>query len=135
MAVEVHTKHSGAAVMADRCDDHVHCDMDAIFSNWQFLAAVAWRGYQTHGCGAVVVSLAIECADVAYASGALPASYARFVERYDPLEQIVVVVRHHADEHVYVMNGWPSPQKCFEAGAVHTMNASLYCLPRDSWQQ
>ena len=46
------------------CADHTDGDLDSIFLNWQFLAAVAWRGYQGLGCGTVVVNVSDEIADV-----------------------------------------------------------------------
>ena len=83
---------------AGLCGDHTDGDLDSIFSNWQYLAAVAWRGYQTLGCGTVVVNVSAELAEVSYAGGALPENYTRLVERYDPLEQLVIVVRHSTGE-------------------------------------
>ena len=95
---------TGAAGM---CADHADSDLDSIFSNWQYLAAVAWRGYQMLGCGTVVVNVSDEVAEVSYAGGTLPENYTRLIERYDPFEQLVVVVRHTSGEHLYLLTGQP----------------------------
>ena len=128
-------RHSNGSAVTTPSDHQTRFDMDAIFANWQLLAAVGWRGYQTDGCGAVVVTVADDNAGVAYASGAATASYTRFVERYDPLEQIVVVVRHPTGEHTYVLNGWPSPRECCETPPVNLENASVSCVPQPPWEQ
>ncbi len=135
MANESHTNECVAAKLPDRCDHQTRFDMDAIFANWQFLAAVGWRGYEAEGCGAVVVTVAGEDAGVAYASGAAMAPYSRSVERYHPLEQIVVVVRHQTGEHIYVLNGWPSPRECCETAAVYLESAGVCRVPQPPWEQ
>jgi hypothetical protein len=112
--------------------DDTERDLDNIFSNWHVLAALAWQGYATRGCGAVVVSLAVECADVAYTSGILPRAYARYVDRYNPREQIVVVVRHPDGEQVYLLTGHPTPRDCFEQSVAQPTTADLYRIPRES---
>jgi hypothetical protein len=134
MAETVETTTSSTVSTVERYDLQTRFDMDAIFSNWQLLAAVGWRGYQAQGCGAVVVTVAGEAAGIAYAGGTPSATYARFVEGYDPLEQIVVVVRHETGEHAYVLKGWPSPRECCEAPPADRMS-TLYCAPEHSWQQ
>jgi hypothetical protein len=116
----------GSTGVAGVCDDHTDGDLDSIFSNWQYLAAVAWRGYQTLGCGTVVVSVSDEIADVSYAGGALPENYTRLVERYDPFEQLVIVVRHSTGEHLYLLSGQPSPPECAGSRDVRAMNANVY---------
>ena len=108
------------------CGDHADGDLDSIFSNWQYLAAVAWRGYQTLGCGTVVVNVSDEIGDVSYASGPLPENYTRLIERYDPFEQLVIVVRHSTGEHLYLLSGEPSPPECAETRDVRPMNANVY---------
>ncbi len=135
MGNERHTNESVATTPPDRCDQQTRFDMDAIFANWQFLAAVGWRGYEAEGCGAVVVTVAGEDAGVAYASGAATASYAHFVEHYDPVEQIVVVVRHSTGEQTYMLNGWPSPRECCETAPVNPEHAGVVCLPQPPWEQ
>ena len=117
------------------CRDHMDGDLDAIFLNWQFLAAAGWRGFQTLGCGAVVVNLSAEYANVSYASGMLAENYTRFVERYDPRQQLVIVVRHATGEHAYLLNGQPPPQECFETGSLHAINANVNCVPCNDWEQ
>ncbi|HVN88095.1 MAG TPA: hypothetical protein VMW17_24900 [Candidatus Binatia bacterium] len=114
-------------------DEQSVWDFDAIFSNWQFLAAVAWQGYLSDGPGVVVVSVADECADVGYMSGALPTGYGVLVEQYDPRKQIVVVVRHDGSERTYVLNGFPTPRDCFVAGAAPMTDLSVYCVPVGRW--
>ena len=116
----------GGTGAAGLCSDHTEGDFDSIFSNWQYLAAIAWRGYQTLGCGTVVVNVSAEIAEVSYTGGALPENYTRFVERYDPFEQLVIVVRHATGEHVYLLSGEPSPPECAETRDVPPMNANVY---------
>jgi hypothetical protein len=118
---------------AGACRDHVEHDWKSIFHNWRFLAAIAWRGFETYGCGAVVVSVGAECADVAYAAGAVPASYAHLVARYNPREQIVV--RHGADQHAYVVDGRPSPRECSAAESLRLMDTGVHCVPRSGVPQ
>ena len=125
MTFDAYSKE-GTTEIGAGCDDHTDGDLDSIFLNWQFLAAVAWRGYETLGCGTVVVNVSAERADVTYAGGALPESYTRFVERYDPLEQLVVVVRHSTAEHIYLLSGRPSPRECAAVGGVPPLNANIY---------
>ncbi len=134
MADTVETKTSGTVSTVDPYDIQARFDMDAIFCNWQLLAAVGWKGYEALGCGAVVVTVTDDNGGITYAGGTPSASYARFVEGYDPLEQIVVVVRHENGEHAYVVNGWPSPRECCETAPVDRMS-TVYCVPEHSWQQ
>ena len=127
MACETHRSEGWSpSGTAGGCGDHSEGDLDSIFSNWQYLAAVAWRGYQTLGCGTVVVNVSDEIADVSYAGGALPDSYTRLVERYDPFEQLVIVVRHSTGEQVYMLSGQPSPPECAETRDVRPMDANVY---------
>ncbi len=127
MAFETHGSEAwGSTGAGGLCSDHTDGDLDSIFSNWQYLAAVAWRGYQTLGCGTVVVNVCAEIADVSYVGGALPEHYTRLVERYDPLAQLVIVVRHSTGEHVYLLSGQPSPPECAERRNVRPVNANVY---------
>ena len=135
MAVETHFKDVEEPTVGVGRSDQTSGDFEAIFDNWSYLAAVAWRGYDNFGCGAVVVSVADGCADVAYASGSLPESYAHLVATYDPLEEVVIVVRHAEGEQAYRLSGRPTPRECAEQVAWCTPGANLYCVPQDSWPQ
>jgi hypothetical protein len=115
----------GAASVAG-LNEHADCDLDAIFSNWQFLAAVAWRGYEELGCGVVVVTVSAGCGAVSYVGRTVPASYTRLVERYDPFAELVIVVRHASVEHVYLLRGQPAPPDCAETHCVRSMRTSVY---------
>ncbi len=127
MAFESHgNEERYASTIAGGCGDHTDGDLDSIFSNWSYLAAIAWRGYQDIGCGAVVVNVATEIADVSYAGGGLADQYTRYIERYDPSEQVVIVVRHPTGEHVYMLSGAPSPPQCASSGAVRSLSTSIY---------
>jgi len=103
-----------------------HSDLDAIFANWCVLAAIAWQGFLTEGCGAVVVDIIGERAQISYRSAAPPRCHARVIECYDPYEQMVVVVQHQHGESVYRLNGRPSPRDCFEGMCANTMQATVH---------
>ncbi|HUI24474.1 MAG TPA: hypothetical protein VL403_00205 [Candidatus Kryptonia bacterium] len=135
MAVETHLKDVEEPTVGVGRSDQTSGDFEAIFANWPYLAAVAWRGYDNSGCGAVVVSVAEGCADVAYASGSLPSSYAHLVAAYDPLEEVVIVVRHSESEQAYRLSGRPTPRECAEQAVTYTTSANLYCVPQDCWPQ
>ena len=127
MAFETQRREgSSPSGTAGGCGDHTEGDLDSIFSNWNYLAAIAWRGYQDVGCGAVVVNVSSEIADVSYAGGTLAEQYTRYVERYDPFEQLVIVVRHPTGEHVYLLSGAPTPPECASTGAVRSLTTSVY---------
>ena len=126
MAFDTNGSEAWGSMVATGLCDHTDGDLDSIFSNWQYLAAVAWRGYHTLGCGTVVVNVSEEIAEVSYAGGALPDNYTRLVERYDPLEQLVVVVRHSTGEQIYMLSGEPPPPACAETRDVRPMDANVY---------
>jgi len=130
MAVETGFRDIDAPDIGVGSDDQMSGDFDAIFANWQYLAAVAWRGYENYGCGAVVVSVAVDCADVTYASGSLPESYARLVAAYNPLDEVVIVVRHADGEQAYRLGGLPTPRECAAQASHYATSANLYCVPR-----
>jgi hypothetical protein len=126
MALE-NTHDEPAALSAVTCRvNDAEGDLDSIFENWQYLAALAWEGYLTQGPGAVVVTLAGPQADVEYSSAVPPACHARLVEHYDPAEQVVVVVRRYDREQVYVLTGRPAPRQCFECACAPTMAATVH---------
>jgi len=108
------------------CGDHSDADLESIFSNWSYLAAVAWRGYEDLGCGVVVVTVASELADVSYVGGPQAEQYTRYVERYDPTRQLVIVVRHRSGEHAYLLSGVPAPPECASTGAIRSTTGSMY---------
>lgn len=126
MAVENHHDDQQAPSTAGRCGGHTDRDLEAIFTNWHCLAALAWEGYLTQGYGALVVTVADVGSDIEYSSAAPPACHARLVERYNPLEQVVVVFRRREGEYVYLLAGQPSPQECFESVSAQTMMATVH---------
>jgi hypothetical protein len=126
MAVEDRHENQQTASAAGRCGGYADDDLEAIFTNWPFLAALAWEGYLTQGEGAIVVTVAGVQADIGYCSAAPPACHAHLVERYNPNEQLVVVVRREGAECAYLVSGQPSPQECFESVSAHTMKATVH---------
>ena len=91
MGFETHRREGWTpSTTAAGCGDHTEGDLDSIFSNWCYLAALAWRGYQDVGCGAIVVNVSSDVADVSYAGGSPADHYTRYVERYDPSAQLVI---------------------------------------------
>ena len=135
MAVETQNDEADMTGKVDQIDDDTYWNFNAIFANWRFLAAMAWRGFQAQGCGAIVISVGEACADVAYVGGMLPASYAALVECYDPRKQIVAVVRYPNSEQIYLLNGWPSPEECARAAVTPLKDANVHCVPKERWPQ
>ena len=126
MALENKHDEQHALSTAGCCRVDADRDLEAIFTNWHCLAALAWEGYLTQGYGALVVTVDDVGADIEYSSAAPPRCHARLVERYNPLEQVVVVVRRPEGEYVYLLAGQPSPQECFESASAETMMATVH---------
>lgn len=125
MATDQTFDQGSAAHATSALSEQVQCDLDAIFHNWCYLAALAWEGYVTAGRGTIIVDVGAEEAGVTYCGGTM-AGRAAYVECYDPRREVVLVVRHPHGEETYWLPGHPSPPECFEEASAEAMNASVH---------
>jgi hypothetical protein len=71
---------------------------------WEVLGACAWKEYRAHGRGALVLGAFSEPDDAIYCPAEelqghpLLTNFARFVDEYDPTEEVVVIFLWRPDE-------------------------------------
>jgi hypothetical protein len=102
--------------------------LDLLLWHWLRIAAAAWEGYQTRGRGAVVMLIQGGRTGFSYRRGAPCPCHARWVEAYDPNEQVVVVLRRDGAkaESVHILGGWPSPPAALDAAGAEIFEAVVH---------